>query len=142
MLIAIIPVVVLILGALVYGLSANPKVQEMGRLAFGCGLLVALFGAARAVLRLPVVLLFALAMAACGEVPATDVTTTESAVIYYSPGTICPEPPVWWAGQCSRGGRIAYCITSSGEQVIGCKFPIRGYVSYFLTCVNSCPNPI
>lgn len=30
---------VALIGALVYGLSSNPKVQELGRLSFGCGLL-------------------------------------------------------------------------------------------------------
>lgn len=30
---------VCILGALTYALSANPKIVELGRLAFGCGLL-------------------------------------------------------------------------------------------------------
>ncbi len=34
-----LPAIVAVLGALVYGLSANPKVAELGRLAFGCGLL-------------------------------------------------------------------------------------------------------
>lgn len=38
MLIAIVPLVVLILGALVFGLASNPKVSEMGRIAFFCGL--------------------------------------------------------------------------------------------------------
>ena len=28
-----------VVGALMYALSANPKLQEMGRLAFACGLL-------------------------------------------------------------------------------------------------------
>ena len=30
---------VCVIGALVYALSANPKMQELGRLSFGCGLL-------------------------------------------------------------------------------------------------------
>ena len=41
--ILIIPLLVCIIGMLVYALSANPKVCEMGRIAFGCGLLVTLF---------------------------------------------------------------------------------------------------
>ena len=36
---------VCVIGALVYALSANPKLQEMGRLAFGCGLLAFLITA-------------------------------------------------------------------------------------------------
>lgn len=31
-------------GVLVYGFSTNPKLQEVGRLAFACGLLAFLFG--------------------------------------------------------------------------------------------------
>lgn len=52
MLISIIPVLVLVVGALVYGLSANPKVQEMGRLAFASGLLVTLFVVAKTTFRI------------------------------------------------------------------------------------------
>jgi len=40
MLIAIIPLIVLLLGALVYALASNPKAAEMGRIAFLCGLFV------------------------------------------------------------------------------------------------------
>ncbi len=53
MLIAIVPVVVLLIGLLVYALSSNGKVAELGRIAFSCGLLVALFGVAKTVMRLP-----------------------------------------------------------------------------------------
>jgi hypothetical protein len=35
---ALVPFVVAMLGALVYALSANGKVSEIGRLAFFCGL--------------------------------------------------------------------------------------------------------
>lgn len=88
-----------------------------------------------------IAMLALLALASCGAPPADDVTTTESPVLYYPTGTVCPMPPAWWAGQCSSGGRIAICITKTGEQVIGCKFPITGPVSYYLTCVASCPTP-
>ena len=37
-----VPAVVCIIGALVYGISSNPKAAEMGRLAFACGILAAL----------------------------------------------------------------------------------------------------
>lgn len=36
------PVLVLILGVLLYFVAANPKAQECGRLMFACGLLAAL----------------------------------------------------------------------------------------------------
>lgn len=39
MLIAIIPLIVLIVGLLMYALAANPKIQEIGRIMFFCGLL-------------------------------------------------------------------------------------------------------
>jgi hypothetical protein len=37
MITVIIPLVMAILGALAYALSANPKVQELGRLLFAAG---------------------------------------------------------------------------------------------------------
>ncbi len=37
-----IPMVVAVIGALVYGISTNGKAAEMGRLAFACGMLAAL----------------------------------------------------------------------------------------------------
>jgi hypothetical protein len=38
-----VPLLVALLGALLYGLSASGKVQELGRIMFFCGLLVFLF---------------------------------------------------------------------------------------------------
>lgn len=35
---------VALIGALIYGFSANTKLQEIGRIMFGCGLLAFLFG--------------------------------------------------------------------------------------------------
>ena len=35
----LIPLVVAVLGALIYVVSVNPKLAELGRLAYGCGLL-------------------------------------------------------------------------------------------------------
>jgi hypothetical protein len=35
---------VALVGCLAYALSANAKIQELGRLAFACGLLAFLFG--------------------------------------------------------------------------------------------------
>lgn len=52
MLIAVVPLLVLILGALVYALSGNAKVAEMGRLAFFTGLFVLVWVAARETVRL------------------------------------------------------------------------------------------
>jgi sugar/nucleoside kinase (ribokinase family) len=43
MLIAVIPLLVAVAGALVYALAANPKLAEMGRLAFACGVLALMF---------------------------------------------------------------------------------------------------
>ena len=48
----LVPVAVAIVGALAYALSTNAKIGEMGRLAFACGLLVALLGAGSASLHL------------------------------------------------------------------------------------------
>lgn len=42
-LVAIVPLVAALVGLLVYALSANGKVAELGRIAFSCGLLVTLF---------------------------------------------------------------------------------------------------
>jgi len=50
--IILIPLLACIVGVLVYALASNPKVQEMGRLAFGAGLLVTLWEVAGHVLRL------------------------------------------------------------------------------------------
>lgn len=43
MTVSILAVIVGVLGALVYALSANPKLQEIGRIMFFCGLFVALW---------------------------------------------------------------------------------------------------
>lgn len=42
MLIAIVPLVVAIIGALVYALASNAKAVELGRALFWCGVLVTL----------------------------------------------------------------------------------------------------
>jgi hypothetical protein len=44
---------VAIVGALVYALSANPKVQELGRIACFCGLFVFLLRLSPTALKLP-----------------------------------------------------------------------------------------
>jgi Na+/phosphate symporter len=41
----LLPVLVLLVGVLMYALSANPKLQEIGRIMFAMGLLAALFRA-------------------------------------------------------------------------------------------------
>ncbi|HTP29345.1 MAG TPA: hypothetical protein VMK12_27235 [Anaeromyxobacteraceae bacterium] len=38
----LLPLLVAVVGVLVYFASTNPKAQEVGRLMFGCGLLVTL----------------------------------------------------------------------------------------------------
>lgn len=48
----VVPLLVCLLGLLTYALAANGKVAELGRLAFGAGLLVTLFSVAGHVLRL------------------------------------------------------------------------------------------
>jgi Na+/phosphate symporter len=52
MLIAIIPLLILVVGLLMYALAANPKVQEAGRIMFFCGMLVITFVLARQTLSL------------------------------------------------------------------------------------------
>lgn len=52
MVIAVIPFIVLVVGALVYALSSNPKASELGRLSFAAGLLVLLLSLAHVALRL------------------------------------------------------------------------------------------
>ena len=52
MLIAWVPVVAVILGLLLWFVSANPKASEAGRIIFQCGVLVTLFVLARQTLRL------------------------------------------------------------------------------------------
>ncbi len=47
-----LPALVAVVGALVYALSANPKLAQMGLVAYACGLLVALFRAASEVVKL------------------------------------------------------------------------------------------
>lgn len=47
----LLPWLIALLGVLLYALAGNPKVQELGRLAFACGLLVALWRMAGAVVR-------------------------------------------------------------------------------------------
>jgi hypothetical protein len=39
-----VPAIFTVAGALVYGLSSNPKPAELGRLSFACGLLALLLG--------------------------------------------------------------------------------------------------
>ncbi len=47
MLIAYVPLFVALFGALVYGLSSNGKVELLGLVAYGCGLLVMMFTLAK-----------------------------------------------------------------------------------------------
>jgi len=52
MLISVFPLLLAIAGALLYGLSSNGKVQELGRIAYACGLLALAFHLATVTLRL------------------------------------------------------------------------------------------
>jgi Na+/phosphate symporter len=45
----LLSLLVAVVGVLMYALAANPKVAELGRIAFFCGLLVFLFGAEQVV---------------------------------------------------------------------------------------------
>ena len=47
MLIAVIPFIILIVGLLMYVLAANPKVSEIGRIMFFCGLVALCFAFSR-----------------------------------------------------------------------------------------------
>lgn len=51
--IIVIPLLVCVLGLLVYALAASPKVSELGRLAFVCGLLVSLLVWGHGSIRIP-----------------------------------------------------------------------------------------
>lgn len=50
--VAIVPILAAVIGLLVYALSSNAKVAELGRLAYACGLLVTLFAFAHHLVRL------------------------------------------------------------------------------------------
>lgn len=52
MLIAVVPLVVAVVGALVYALSASTKTAELGRLAFGAGLLALVLALAHVTIRI------------------------------------------------------------------------------------------
>lgn len=49
--IAIVPLIVMLIGFVVYMAAANPKAAEAGRLAYFAGMLVALFVAAHQTLK-------------------------------------------------------------------------------------------
>lgn len=51
MLIAIIPFIVAIIGVLMYALCANPKLQEIGRIMFFCGMFIITWVLAKETLR-------------------------------------------------------------------------------------------
>lgn len=50
--IVLLPLLVAVVGVLMYALATNPKVQEMGRIAFFCGLLVFLLAGGEQVITL------------------------------------------------------------------------------------------
>jgi SpoU rRNA methylase family enzyme len=50
---AIVPALVCVVGVLIYALSANPKVSEMGRIAYSVGLFWAVYDIAKDVVHLP-----------------------------------------------------------------------------------------
>jgi hypothetical protein len=52
MAISYLPLLISIIGALVYALSSNGKAAELGRIAFSCGLLVTLMTMAHHIVRM------------------------------------------------------------------------------------------
>ena len=52
MFIAVIPLLVAIVGLLMYILATNAKVAEIGRIMFACGLLALMFASARESIRI------------------------------------------------------------------------------------------
>lgn len=52
MAIAIVPILFLILGLLLYALASNGKVAELGRITFACAMLITLWTLAAKVVRL------------------------------------------------------------------------------------------
>lgn len=52
MITALLSLVVCIVGLIMYALSSNPKIAELGRIMFGVGLLVALWLATGVVIKL------------------------------------------------------------------------------------------
>ncbi len=52
MFIALVPLFVAIVGLLMYALSANTKVAEIGKIMFFCGLLALMFASARESIRI------------------------------------------------------------------------------------------
>lgn len=52
MIIAVIPLILALVGLLLYALAANPKVSEIGRISFFCGLLVLTFAFAKTVIHI------------------------------------------------------------------------------------------
>ena len=53
MLTILLPLLVAVVGLVLYAISANPKVSELGRIAYFCGLLVVTFALSRVVLKIP-----------------------------------------------------------------------------------------
>ena len=47
--VALLPLILAIVGLLIYALASNPKTAEIGRLMFACGLLVLAFALAKTV---------------------------------------------------------------------------------------------
>jgi Na+/phosphate symporter len=52
MIITIVPLLVAIIGLLMYLLASNAKVAEVGRIMFGCGLLAFMFATERTTVRI------------------------------------------------------------------------------------------
>lgn len=83
--------------------------------------------------------ILALSLVSCGDVPpAADVTVTESELITYPTGTICPSS-VYGHWCAPYPNRLMRCWNgNTGEQVTGCRLPVTGPISYYRTCVVEC----
>ncbi len=76
---SIIPLLVCLAGVLVYALASNPKVCEMGRLAYFAGLFVTLLAVAKHVVRLgAIVLVLALTSTAAADAGPVSVDVTDA----------------------------------------------------------------
>ncbi len=81
-----------------------------------------------------------LSLTSCGTEPVEDVTVTESPLITYPTGTMCPFTVNVGVYCAPLPNRTMRCWQgSNGEQVVGCKWPVTGPIGYNRLCVLSCP---
>lgn len=92
--------------------------------------------------------LASLVLVSCGSAPPADEgpateppspPTLEYSVVYYPAGSVCMFPVAAMGSCSSTYPRLGKCWTYYGDQAVGCKWPVTGPVSYYVTCVLSCP---